>query len=297
MAARGADGGADAAARCRVRGHAIRARPGGRATRRQCRGARRVYACTRPVERGRPRSPRAAGPEDAPRRATRAEGCAKAVARFLRPPAAQPPVPSSQREVIDDSCLGIKHSVDHAHGTRKDKRRKKFLRRQRQLPRSMRRPSDGLRTRLRRIRVTGGGMMTLGRRYRMRAALLAVGMACSAPWLLMGQTRGSAVAIDPDDIGGTVTSAKGPEAGVWVIAETTETPTKFAKVVVTDDQGRYVVPDLPASQLSGVRARLRPGRLAARARQTGPAPRSEGRHRARCQGRRRRSIRPAGGCR
>ena len=87
--------------------------------------------------------------------------------------------------------------------------------------------------------------MTLGRRYRMRAALLAVGMACAAPWLLMGQTQGSAVAIDPDDIGGTVTSAKGPEAGVWVIAETTETPTKFAKVVVTDDQGRYVVPDLP----------------------------------------------------
>ena len=32
---------------------------------------------------------------------------------------------------------------------------------------------------------------------------------------------------------------------MWVIAETTETPTKFAKIVVTDDQGRYVVPDLP----------------------------------------------------
>jgi hypothetical protein len=37
------------------------------------------------------------------------------------------------------------------------------------------------------------------------------------------------VAIDPDDIGGTVTSAKGPEAGVWVIAETTDLPTKFAR--------------------------------------------------------------------
>ena len=37
----------------------------------------------------------------------------------------------------------------------------------------------------------------------------------------------------------------GPEAGVWVIAETTELPTKFAKIVVTDDQGRYVIPDLP----------------------------------------------------
>ena len=37
----------------------------------------------------------------------------------------------------------------------------------------------------------------------------------------------------------------GPEAGVWVIAETTDLPTRFARIVVTDDQGRYVVPDLP----------------------------------------------------
>ena len=53
------------------------------------------------------------------------------------------------------------------------------------------------------------------------------------------------VAIDPDDIGGVVTSAHGPEAGVWVIAETTDLPTKMNRIVVTDDQGRYVVPDLP----------------------------------------------------
>jgi hypothetical protein len=45
--------------------------------------------------------------------------------------------------------------------------------------------------------------------------------------------------------GGVVTSANGPEAGVWLIAEPTDLPTKFAKVVVTDDQGRYVIPDLP----------------------------------------------------
>src|SRR4029077_19428159 len=51
--------------------------------------------------------------------------------------------------------------------------------------------------------------------------------------------------IDKDDIGGVVTGASGPEAGVWVIAETTELPTKYAKIVVTDDQGRYVIPDLP----------------------------------------------------
>ena len=58
------------------------------------------------------------------------------------------------------------------------------------------------------------------------------------------QTNG-AVRIDNDDIGGVVTSTKGPEAGVWVIAETTELPTKFVRIVVTDDRGRYVVPDLP----------------------------------------------------
>jgi len=53
------------------------------------------------------------------------------------------------------------------------------------------------------------------------------------------------VRVDADDIGGVVSSAAGPEAGVWVIAETTELPTKYAKIVVTDDQGRYVIPDLP----------------------------------------------------
>jgi hypothetical protein len=53
------------------------------------------------------------------------------------------------------------------------------------------------------------------------------------------------VQIDSDDIGGVVGGPRGPEAGVWVIAETTDLPTKFAKIVVTDDSGRYLVPDLP----------------------------------------------------
>ena len=47
----------------------------------------------------------------------------------------------------------------------------------------------------------------------------------------------SAIAIDADDIGGIVTGPSGPEAGVWVIAETRDLPTPFAKIVVTDDQG------------------------------------------------------------
>jgi len=64
-----------------------------------------------------------------------------------------------------------------------------------------------------------------------------------------GQARAAdaaqGVAIDADDIGGVVQSAHGAEAGVWVIAETTDFPTKFRKIVVTDDRGRYVIPDLP----------------------------------------------------
>jgi hypothetical protein len=59
------------------------------------------------------------------------------------------------------------------------------------------------------------------------------------------QQNGATVAIDNDDIGGVVTGPRGPEAGVWVIAETRDLPTGFRRIVVTDDQGRYVVPDLP----------------------------------------------------
>jgi hypothetical protein len=53
------------------------------------------------------------------------------------------------------------------------------------------------------------------------------------------------VSIDDKSIGGTVTSRLGPEAGVWVIAETRDLGTRFAKIVVTDERGRYVIPDLP----------------------------------------------------
>jgi hypothetical protein len=53
------------------------------------------------------------------------------------------------------------------------------------------------------------------------------------------------VSVDSDDIGGVVTSTKGPEAGVWVIAETHDLGTKYVKIVVTDDQGRYLLPQLP----------------------------------------------------
>src|SRR4029450_3999473 len=62
------------------------------------------------------------------------------------------------------------------------------------------------------------------------------------------QGAGGAVRIDASAIGGAVTGPRGPGVGVWVIAETTELPTKFARSVVTDDQGRYVVPDLPKAK-------------------------------------------------
>src|SRR6202142_1045286 len=61
----------------------------------------------------------------------------------------------------------------------------------------------------------------------------------------VARAEASRVAVDADDIGGVVTDSKGPEAGVWVIAETTELPTKVRKIVVTDDGGRFLLPQLP----------------------------------------------------
>ena len=59
------------------------------------------------------------------------------------------------------------------------------------------------------------------------------------------QTDATSVAVDTDDIGGAVTSSNGPEAGVWVIAETDDLGTKFRKIVVTNDHGQYLLPQLP----------------------------------------------------
>src|SRR6267154_1037743 len=63
-----------------------------------------------------------------------------------------------------------------------------------------------------------------------------------------GQQSVSGLQVDKSSIGGMVVNTSGgkPEAGVWVIAETKSLPTPFRKIVVTDDQGRFLVPDLPA---------------------------------------------------
>ena len=70
-------------------------------------------------------------------------------------------------------------------------------------------------------------------------------MAAALAGLAIAQKTNDAVRVGNADIAGVVTSAKGPEAGVWVIAEATDLSTKMVKIVITDDQGRYLVPELP----------------------------------------------------
>ena len=77
------------------------------------------------------------------------------------------------------------------------------------------------------------------------ALLSILTLACST-----GLRAQQTVDVRATEIGGVVTSSKGPEAGVWVIAETNDLPTKFARIVVTDDQGRYLIPDLPTANYS-----------------------------------------------
>src|SRR4029453_13928757 len=60
-----------------------------------------------------------------------------------------------------------------------------------------------------------------------------------------GQVASQSIQIDADDIAGVVSGSTGPEAGAWVIAETLDLPPKFAKIAVTDEAGRYLLPDLP----------------------------------------------------
>ena len=91
----------------------------------------------------------------------------------------------------------------------------------------------------------GGTIMKLSRFV--FSGLAGVGIAVLVAMSLSGVSaqQRAAVEIDGDDIGGVVTSTQGPEAGVWVIAETRDLGVRYIKSVVTDDLGRYVVPDLP----------------------------------------------------
>ena len=86
----------------------------------------------------------------------------------------------------------------------------------------------------------------------MRALVIATGVAAlvAASFTSIVATGQQAAAVDADDIAGVVRSSKGAEAGVWVIAETKDLPTPYAKIVVTDAQGRYLLPDLPKANYS-----------------------------------------------
>jgi hypothetical protein len=79
-------------------------------------------------------------------------------------------------------------------------------------------------------------------RFLLFSSVVATGIAA----YLSAQANATAK-VKADEIGGIVTSSKGPEAGVWVIAETTDLPTRYIKEVVTDDQGRYLIPALPSA--------------------------------------------------
>jgi len=81
----------------------------------------------------------------------------------------------------------------------------------------------------------------------MRLQLFAGAFIAVAVMVSTAQQQPAMPAIDNDDIGGVVTGPRGPEAGVFVIAETRSTPTRLIKSVVTDDRGRFVIPDLPAA--------------------------------------------------
>jgi hypothetical protein len=87
--------------------------------------------------------------------------------------------------------------------------------------------------------------MSLRKALYLGVAAIAMTAAFAAPTRVHAQQAAAAIKISDKDIGGVVRSANGPEAGVWVIAETNDLPTRMVKIVVTDDQGRYVMPDLP----------------------------------------------------
>ena len=79
--------------------------------------------------------------------------------------------------------------------------------------------------------------------HRTWVGLLGVGASVLLATSLIARQSG----VDEGDLRGAVRSPLGPEAGVWVIAETDAFDTRFRKIVVTDDEGRFLVPDLPAA--------------------------------------------------
>ena len=94
--------------------------------------------------------------------------------------------------------------------------------------------------------------MSKRRFFSLPIAFIAAALVCATLPFTTSQAQQppNDVPIDDNDIGGTVTGATGPEAGVWVIAETRDLSVRYIKSVVTDDRGRFVVPDLPPANYS-----------------------------------------------
>ena len=87
--------------------------------------------------------------------------------------------------------------------------------------------------------------MTRTRTFWLLLLILTIGFLAAVVVTQDAPVRPDSVSLDPDDVGGVVTSPNGSEAGVWVIAETDDLATTFRKIVVTDELGRYLLPDLP----------------------------------------------------
>src|SRR5258708_22815476 len=88
-------------------------------------------------------------------------------------------------------------------------------------------------------------------RSKVRGALWSAAVVCLVAgfgaYRISAQQKGTTAPSFPGYITGAVQGEKGPEAGVWVIAETKDLMTGFIKIVVTDDRGRFMLPDLPAA--------------------------------------------------
>ena len=95
----------------------------------------------------------------------------------------------------------------------------------------------------------------MSRSTRTRAGVALMGVALTALVIALATSPGVIVqaqqAASPSGyLTGVVQGEKGPEAGVWVIAETKDLPTNFIKIVVTDDRGRFMLPELPDANYS-----------------------------------------------
>ena len=76
---------------------------------------------------------------------------------------------------------------------------------------------------------------------------LSVSIPTNAQQAKQAKAGASRYVSPPGYITGVVQGEKGPEAGVWVIAETKDLQTGFIKTVVTNDQGRFMLPELPGA--------------------------------------------------